>query len=345
VWYPDARPDRPQFVGSAGRVSVTTDVSILIVNFNTGRRLADCLASLGRGTGCRTEVIVVDNASPGDDLTWLARDWPSVPLIVNSINLGFAAAVNQAARLAQGRHLLLLNPDTRVPDNAIDLLVALLDSHQDIGACGPRIVDATGATRRSTYRYITLRAGMRENVNRLKKFALRRRDSKNMEKTSSQPPPDGFADRRTEGSRPVLDVEAVQGCALMVRADVFRQLGGFDDRFFLYGEDIDFCRRLGQAGWRVVYVPQVTVEHAGAASANTAREPMLDDKLGRHYIRSYYLLLYKAQGPWAARALRMLNAFIGAVLLADSLFALERTRRAQLRSAGRLFAFTSWKPE
>jgi N-acetylglucosaminyl-diphospho-decaprenol L-rhamnosyltransferase len=301
-------------------------VSVLIVNYNTRELLDQCLESIKAETRCSHELIVVDNASSDGSAAMIRRKHPGVTVIENGRNLGFARANNQASRAAHGGHLMLLNPDTVILDAAIDRLVEYMDAHTDVGACGPRIIDSTGTVVRSCYRIPAFRAAVLASL-------------------SYTPLRPLVTPRRTEstcleGDR-VQDVEAIQGCSLLVRAGLFRKLGGFDESFFLYVEDIDLCHRLHLAGYRVVYMPQATIVHYGATSAEAAQAVMIGDRIGSYYLRSRYHFLHKTQGTWASAGLRMTDLLVGTALLIGGTLHPDVAKRTRFRALGRLLCLTA----
>lgn len=242
-------PDQPV----PGRCTAPTsapDVSICIVSFNTRDLLRVCLRSAVDGTRCATEVIVVDNASNDASADMVAREFPRVCLVRSASNLGFAAAANVAMREARSRTVLLLNPDTTVPDGAIDRLLTFLDEHSVVGACGPALVYPDGRFQCCGYRFPS--------------FASEWRDA-----TGDWWRRGPF--RRWRGRRPVEPgpVEWVSGACVLVRRDVLTRVGLFDEQFYLYGEELDWFVRAGRAGIATWIVPSVEVVHHLGQSAAT----------------------------------------------------------------------------
>ncbi len=274
------------------------DLSIIIVSWNVADLLADCLDSIAaapvvrvgpdgaeRGdTGPRVEVIVVDSAS-GDGTSALIRErFPWVRLFAETENVGFTRGNNLALAAAQGRALLLLNPDTLVHGDALNRLVNYLDEHPAVGLVGPRVLNADGTTQSTRRRFPTLFTGIFEST-WLEGYAPRR-------------VLDRFyvADQPDEGT---FDVDWMQGCALMARRAVYEQIGGLDERYVMFSEELDWCRRAKDAGWRIVYVGDATITHYGGKS--TEQIPT-----NKHiYFQQSKLRYYrKFHGPLAALALR-----------------------------------------
>ena len=243
----------------------TLDLSIVIVSYNTRDLLCACLQSVARsdGVGSR-ETFVVDNASSDGSADMVAAEFPWVQLIRNDVNRGYAHANNLALRRASGQKVLLLNPDTELPASAVSALMRYLDDHPDVAAVGPKLVRADGsldlACRRSFpspevafYRLIGL-ARLLPNSPRFARYNLTYLD------------PDIEA-----------EVDAVAGACMLVRRDAIEQAGLLDERFFMYGEDLDWAFRMKEHGWRIRYNPSVTVlHHKGASSRQVSERATLD---------------------------------------------------------------------
>ena len=301
------------------------DVSLLIVSHNTCDLLDACLASIQGETRGACEIIVVDNASSDGSAAMVRRRYPDVMLIENQHNAGFAAANNQAAHAARGRFLLLLNPDTLVLDGAIDRLAAFMDADPDTGICGPRVLNREGRIAQSCYRFPTLGGSLRLPLGYTPvRWLLRRSKGRRYDLATERPQP----------------VEAVQGCALAIRAALWRHLGGMDETFFLYGEDTDLCYRTWQAGQRVTYLPYACIVHFGGASAEAAGATMLGDKIGEPFLRSRYHFLAKTRGRWAAGLFQVLSVLAGLNLLLAAGFPFAAGRRRRLRALGTIFLYT-----
>jgi GT2 family glycosyltransferase len=236
------------------------ELSVVIVNYETGGLLGECLDSLRRfADGVALEVLVVDNASRDASLGALAR-FPEVQLLANRENVGFARAVNQALEAAQGRYVLLLNPDCRLVAPVFAELIAFADARPDAAVVGPRLANPDGTLQTSAYRFPTLvqALGTVLGLKRLVPVAfLRARASGWLGRYFGQLDP-----HTTPGA-----VDLVTGACMLIRREALRRLGGFDPRFFLYFEEKDFCYRARQAGWAVYFDPAaVVVHHIGGSS-------------------------------------------------------------------------------
>ncbi len=231
------------------------DLSIIIVSFNARADLERCLASLHEPPpSIPHEIIVVDNASADGSATG-ARAWPDVRVIETGANLGFARANNVGIRAGSGANLLLLNSDTIVPAGAVDGLVAELRVHEDVAVVGPRLVDGSARTELSF-------GPMIGPFNELRQKLLVRGHEKRIGFISA------FVEGRTR--RPHFP-DWVSGACLLVRRPDAEAVGLLDERYFMYGEDVDFCAAIRARGRRIRFTPDVTVVHRRGRSAATAR--------------------------------------------------------------------------
>ena len=246
-----------------------TALSIVIVSFNAASDLARCLASLGAAAPSTPhEILVVDNGSI-DGSVEVARRWGGVRVTENNANVGFARASNIGIRETTGANLLLLNSDTVVPAGALDRLVSVLEQHPDVAVVGPRLVDASGRAELSFGR-------MMGPLNELRQKRLARSGDVDV------------ITRRTHYP------DWVSGACLLVRRADAEAVGGLDERFFMYTEDIDFCAAIRARGRRVLFTPEVEVVHLRGRSAATA--PAATE---RAYRRSRIAFYEKHHPFWA----------------------------------------------
>jgi hypothetical protein len=246
------------------------DLSVLIVTHNNADMIDACLDSLGLTEGVSCEFILVDNASTDATLTEIGR-FPNVRLIANDENIGFAAAVNQAGKLAQGRYFLLLNPDTIVHENAVERLVAYMDSQPGTGICAPRVLTLEGVIRHNCFAFETPWSVFCFGIGLGPLNASLRKISRHS----------GW---NIQSDRPQT-VEAVTGAAMMVRRSLFESLTGLDERFFMYCEDGDFCLRAKRAGSDTRLLPAALISHRGGASTAPGTE-RINGMIGRHLLQS-----------------------------------------------------------
>lgn len=228
--------------------------SILIVNFQAYGALARCLASIRRHAP-EAAVIVVDHASDPGRLAGALGDG-SAQVLPDPRNPGFAAGVNRAAATATREYLLLLNPDCELEGAVPRRLAEWLDAHPGHAVAGPRVLDGDGRVQASARRFPDWTTGLGGRTSALSRWW-----------------PDNALSRRNllHGGGEPVDVDWVSGACLMVRRQAFVQVGGLDERFFLYWEDADLCRRLRDRGWRTAYCPLADVRHAGGASSRADR--------------------------------------------------------------------------
>lgn len=239
---------------------MTPDVAVIIVNFNTGEETIACVASALHDLGAvRSEVCVVDNASSDGSAQRLGGD-PAITLIANETNRGFGAAVNQAARQTTAPLLWILNPDCRVLPGTYRALLDTLERHSECAIAAPQLLNADGSVQASARGEPDAWTGLFGRHGLLTKFF-----------------PQSAAARRNLPAADLVasgvdsaEVPWVMGAAMLIRRDPFDRVGRFDERYFLYWEDADLCRRLRTAGCTTRYVPRARVRHPGGTSAKTA---------------------------------------------------------------------------
>ncbi len=232
------------------------DLSIIIISWNVADLLADCLDSIATNTGdLDVETIVVDSASSDDTVVRVQGNYPWVTLLLQTENVGFVGGNNIGLNHATGTYLLLLNPDTVVVEDMLAQMVNYLRDNPDVGVVGPHTLNTDGSTQPSRRRFPTLTTAF-------------------LESTWLQPyAPQSMLDRyyvRNADDRATLDVDWVQGHALMTRRAVYEQIGGLDAYYPMYFEETDWCHRAQAAGWRVVYLGSAQVIHHGGGSSAQA---------------------------------------------------------------------------
>lgn len=230
--------------------SVSPDVvlSILIVNFNGKDFLGPCFDSIRKHVTVPYEIIVVDNASHDGSAEYVARNYQEINLIASKVNAGFAAGNNLAARSAKGEYLLLLNNDTLLLDD-LNSAIALLSSDPSIGALGCKMYGRT-----NEYRYS---AGHFPSPLRLLSFSA----------IFNRSGPFINGDFPV-GGETLYNVDWVEGSFILTRSELWQNLGGMDENYFMYVEDIDFCKRVHVSGFRVVYFPSLSFMHYGGYSSS-----------------------------------------------------------------------------
>jgi GT2 family glycosyltransferase len=249
-------PERHLTEDRAPGTALRCALSVLIVTYNSRRLIGSLLKQLqGQLEPLGAEVVVVDNASHDGTADFLASEFPWVRLVRSEHNLGFAAGNNLGARHARGEMLLLLNPDALPEPGAVESGLALMNQTRNVGMAGGRLLDTDGSTQPSARMFPTL---FQEFVV-LSGLAARFPRSKIL----------GAFDRTWADPGVASVVDWVPGAFAFIRADTFASLNGFDERFFLYYEEVDLCRRLQAAGLQVHYWPQLRIQHIGGESAKT----------------------------------------------------------------------------
>ncbi len=272
------------------------DLSVVIVSWNVRDLLCRCLHSLVDGRpqaqegfglpGGRTvEVWVVDNGSRDGSVEMVRAAFPGVQVIANQENRGFAAANNQAIALSSGRYVMLLNADAEVVGDALSILLEYMDGHPEVGVVGPQLRYPDGRLQSSRRRFPTPLTGFLESTPLQRWFPRNR-----------------WLTRYYVLDRPddkTCEVDWVMGAAILVRREAIEQAGLLDEGYFMYSEEMEWCRRIKGKGWRVVYLPAATVIHHEGRSSEQAIA-------ARHiYFQTSKLRYYRqAFGPRWAGALR-----------------------------------------
>ena len=300
------------------------DLSVVIVNHETPLWLARCLASVDRARSAhpelRFETIVVDNGSRDGSLDVLSASMPSIRRVALVRNRGFAAAVNRALAIRRGRHVLLLNSDAEVDRNLLARGVDLLDESPDIGVLGAALRHPDGREQRSIHTFPGLATEW------LPAWSWRHSGSSaSSARARSDSPPPGRA-----GFDRGRDVEAVRGAVFFIRGELIEKLGIFDEGYFFFLEETDFCWRVREAGFRVVHCELLEAVHQLGASSK-ARVP-LATRIEFH--RSLYRFLERRRGSTVARLARVTRVLRNtAVVLGLGILGLvssrARTRRGE----------------
>lgn len=246
------------------------ELSIVVISFNTREMTHDCLSSVVSGLGdLSAELIVVDNASTDGSADMIAQSFPQATLIRNTDNRGFAAANNQAFKVAKGHFILLLNSDTLVLGNVLSRSVAFLRENPSVAAMGCRVLNPDRTLQRTcsmepSLLNLTLMLFALDKLRHPRWFG--RYQYRHWDRLSQK------------------DVEVISGCYLMTRATIFASVGALDESFFFFGEETDWCMRVRKAGWRCTLAPIGEIIHYGGGSVkklNHSRDVMLTDALVR----------------------------------------------------------------
>ena len=233
----------------------------------------------------------------------LRADFPAVQLIVNTDNRGFAAANNQGLAVARGQFLLLLNPDTIVPPGGLETLLAFAQSHPEAGAVGPRLLNSDGSLQHSCRRFPTVWAALFRHtlLGRLFPNAHWMREYLMCDWGHDEP----------------REVDWVSGAALLINRRAFDQIGGLDESFYWGSEDVDYCFRLHQAGWKVLYTPQPAITHAIGRSSDQAiiatiirTHRSMQRLYSKHLARNPLTRALVTAGIWVRAALLIITVWI-----------------------------------
>lgn len=276
------------------------DVSTIVVSYNTRELTKDCLASIfDKAAGVDFEVIVVDNASADGSAEMVRTRFPHVLLIESDKNLGFGAANNVAIHRARGKYIFLLNPDTVLLNNAIRIFFEFMEDEKNrkVGAVGGHLVDERGRPRHSCGRFAAARdfnwdvAGIRRRYREVKKLLTRRPG----QETRTRPEP-RLLQPEAPGlrTRPPEPVDYVTGADLFLRRSVLDKIGVFDERFFLYAEEMDLQYRMSVAGYQRAVIAGPEIVHRLSRSVNRAAKLKLLESAKLEFLKKHFPLKYAA---------------------------------------------------
>lgn len=228
------------------------DLSVIIITLNNKKILDDCIESVNRHTGSLSyEIIVVDNGSSDGTGDLVRTKYPGIKLIENGKNLGFSAANNKGLKIAAGRYSVLLNDDTYLKDDAFEKIVRFMDGKQDIGICGPKLLNVDGSVQRqgsilSAYKW---------------------------------------------RSKVPVEVSFILGACMFIRMSAIGKIGLLDENLFFYNDDLDLCKRAKKAGFKVIYYPSAEVFHYGGYSSKKTTNMKLfveGFRGGLYFCRKHY---------------------------------------------------------
>jgi GT2 family glycosyltransferase len=284
------------------------ELAAVLVNYNAGEELRRALQSIAdEMQGRAWEAVVVDNASTDGSAAIAAEFAPRASTIANSGNVGFARAVNQGVDATTAPRVLIMNPDCRLVAGAIAALEAVLDAHDRCAIAGPRILNPDGSVQgsaRGDPDMLTGLFGRTAALGRLIPWSpLARRNI--------------VSEDAIRSGKPSVTVDWLSGACMLARRDAYVEVHGFDERYFLYWEDADLCRRLRTAGYHVRYVPGATAIHRVGQSSRTARAAAIRAFHASAYL---YYATHNAAGP---RDLR--RPLARAILAARRWWMLRRT--------------------
>ncbi|HDS1733074.1 MULTISPECIES: glycosyltransferase family 2 protein [Pseudomonas] len=275
-------------------------VDVMVVNFNTAGLLQPMFDALRKADGeALASYLVVDNASVDNSIECLAKVCPEALLLSNEKNVGFGRANNQLLEHLQGKYALLLNTDAFVAADSLEKTIAYMDAHPDCGVLGVRLVGRDGDLQPSC-RYFPTPLNVFVSRTGLGRFF----------------PGLKMVDEMSWDHASVRECDWLPGCFYLVRREVLDQVGLFDPRYFLYFEEVDHCKRVKQAGWKVVFYPHTTVVHIGGESSKSVAElEAASRQISAYQIESELLYFRKHHGV-SGLILHMLLVCLGDLVLA-----------------------------
>jgi len=263
-------------------------LSIIILCWNDLKVIGDCLRSIYATTHeTDFEIIVSDNGSTDGSIEFIRANYPGVQLIENGRNLRFARANNVGIRVSRGEYVLILNPDTILHEGTIDKVIAIADKHPEAGGFGCKVLNSDGSYQECIRPFPSVRS---EWIAALRLGFLGH--------ISDWFSPGEYVGWHGETQR---TVGWPAGCFILFRGELLKQLGGFDEQFFYYHEDMDLCNRVWKAGYTVLYTPEATLTHLGGQSTSKRFPPLgfaLDGQV------THYRYFYKHFGKQGARKSR-----------------------------------------
>ena len=303
-------------------MNCSLDVSLIIVSYNTADLLDNCLCSIFKQTCCEFEVIVVDNASIDESVHMIKTKYPEVTVIANENNVGFAKANNQAFEITRGRHVLVLNPDTEIIGNAIEVMSIYMDKNPDVAALGVQIMNPDGERQYSCHHFPTLWNHI-INYSQLRCW---------FPKTTWA----GMTDMTYWDYDEIREVDWISGSCMMIRTQALNQIGYLDETFFMYKEEVDWCYRAKKKGWKIVFTPEAKIIHYhGMSSISIKESKKISNNISEYYFFSQYYYFQKHYGKIYALAIRGVDLLYGLFFYAWNI-----PRKSEKRRIKRLNSFS-----
>lgn len=253
----------------------TVLADIIIINYNSVEYTLNCIDSVKRHINCRVRIIVIDNNSkqlPDK----IMKIYPNIDFIQNSENVGFGKAINLSLKFARSKYIVLLNPDAAIIDHSFNNIFNYLDKHSQVAIAGPMILDHDGSIQGSARRFPTIWTSIFGRKSPLTRLFPRNQMTKRE-----------FFCFNGDNQKP-KSVDWVSGACMVIRTDILKYIGGFDDKFFMYWEDADLCKRLKESGWKIIYYPQAKIFHHTGKSSDTRPLSSI-----YHFHKSCYLYFKK----------------------------------------------------
>ena len=277
------------------------DLTICIVSWNCIDILRKCLESILKyAEGLKIQIIVVDNAS-GDNTTGIIRrEFPQVELIVNGVNKGFGSANNQAVKKSKGRFILFLNPDVVITKPCFNQMIDYLETNHMVGCVGCRLINRDGSIQHTYYKYFPtplteFREGMMVNL-----------------LTRLLSPQD-------QSQHGPVEVAWLVGACMMFRREVLSELNGFDEQYFMYGEDIDLCYRLHKSGYKVCYLRDIEMFHYHGASSGKKAKRYFSTIMQRESVYRFMKTNYDVYNAIIYRLLWIISGLVRLTLIAPAI--------------------------
>ncbi len=309
------------------------DVSIIIVAWNVRKLLYDCLESVFEQTqGIEFEVIYVDNASEDGSVEMVRKEFPEVQIIENEENKGFIKANNQAIEIAEARYILLLNSDTIILDNAIAKTMKFADENPDAALVGCKVLYPDGRLQTNCFMYPSAMNMFLSATYLSKLFSCNR-----------------FFGRETMewwDYSDVREIEANTGCYSLVRREAIDQVGVMDERYFVYGDDADWCCRFTKAGWKVMFTPEPQIIHYHGQTTKSKKREFQLQLFGSKLI---FMLLHRGRIAFMLARLMMILYFVLRIPLWLLVGLMKRNERKDAMNTvgtywlGAWFCLTNWK--
>lgn len=311
----------------------TMDVSIVVVAWNVREILCNCLKSVYNETkGVNFEVIYVDNASKDGSVEMVTKEFPEVKIIQNEKNEGFIRANNQGIEIAEGRYVLLLNSDTLVLENAIAKTVKFADAHPEAAVIGCKVLNPDKTLQRTCFMYPSILNMLLSATHLYKIF-----------------PRSKFCGRERMSwwdFNDVREVETVCGCFSLVRKDAIEQVGLMDEKYYVYGDDPDWCYRFKKNKWKILFAPEPKIIHYGG---QTTKQMTEEFKLQLYGSRLIFVKLHRNGLTFLlARFLTALFFFLRVPYWIVSAMLRKNERRKSIKTAntylrGGFYCLANWK--
>lgn len=251
-----------------------TDLSIIIVSYNTKKLLEECLESIEGKEEDNPEIIVVDNASSDNSAEFIKQKYKNIRLLENKENLGFSKANNQGIKIAKGEYILLLNSDTLTNEKSLESLIDFAKKHADAGVIGARLLNDDKSVQPSVFHLPSIFGAFKE-------YWLNIQGS--------------FEKYIPKGNEPV-EVEAVVGAVMLIPKKVIEKVGLLDEKYFMYFEDLDYCRRVKRAGYKIYYLPEAKIIHhhgsSGKELGNKINQWLIESSKIYHGQIKYWFLTF-----------------------------------------------------